>query len=88
MAPIGYIVQYSDEDDYTVYHGFMKLHRHFSDALEHATEYYRSYLTSHDDTEVGQFQTKTPTKKQCDEQGSVTVFESRGYIVWIDCVVE
>jgi hypothetical protein len=87
MTPIGYIVQYSNEDDYTVYHGFMRLHRHFSAALESAIEQYRSYLQSHEEV-VGHFQTKTPTKKQCDEQGSVIVFESREYIVWIDCVVE
>ena len=88
MTSIGYIVQYSNEDDYTVYHGFMRLFRRFSDALEHANENFRSYLESHPENEVGHFEVRIPTKKQCDEQGSVTVFESRGYIVWIDCVIE
>ena len=88
MPSIGYIVQYSDEDDYTIYHGFMKLFRHFSEALDHAKGIYQSYLESHDETEVGHFEVRNPTKKQCDDQGSVTVFESRGYIVWIDCVIE
>ncbi len=41
MAIIGYIVQYSNEDDYTIYHGFMKLFRVFSEAIEHATELYQ-----------------------------------------------
>ena len=88
MATIGYIVQYSDEDDYTVYHGFMRLHRHFSVALECAQEQYRAYLEAHAEAEVGHFEIRNPTKKQCDEQGSVTIFESRGFIVWIDCVIE
>ena len=88
MAVIGYIVQYSDEDDYTVYHGFVKLYTHFSTALERAKDVYQSYLESHDEREIGHFEVRIPTKKQCDEQGSATVFESRGYIVWIDCVVE
>lgn len=88
MQPIGYIVQYTDEDDYTIYHGFMKLFRNFSGALEHAQEVYRGYLETHDMSEVGLFQTHSPTKKMCDQQGSVVVFESRGRIVWIDCVVE
>ena len=88
MTSIGYIVQYSNEDDYTVYHGFMRLHRHFSGALESAIEQYRSYLQTHEVEEVGHFEIRNPTKKQCDEQCSVIVFESPGYIVWIDCVIE
>jgi hypothetical protein len=88
MTVVGYIVQFSDEDEYTVYHGFMRLFRHFSAAREAAGELITSYLTNHHESEVGQFEVKHPTKKQCDEQGSVTVFESRGYIVWIDCVIE
>lgn len=89
MAPIGYIVQYSNEDDYTVYHGFMKLFRNFSDALEHANDLYRGFLELQPPEQFdGPFQTHKPTKKQCDTQGSVIVFESRSYIVWIDCVIE
>lgn len=88
MSIIGYIVQFSDEDEYTVYHGFMRLYRNFSEAKDHAAELASAYLTTHDESEVGHFETRNPTKKQCDDQGSVTVFESRGYIVWIDCVIE
>ena len=89
MAVIGYIVQYSNEDDYTVYHGFVKLFRSFSAALEHAAELYRSYLETQPQEQFdGPFETHKPTKKQCDSQGSVVVFESKAYIVWIDCVLE
>jgi hypothetical protein len=88
MTVIGYIVQYSDEDDYTIYHGFMKLFRSFSDALEHAKELTRMYVETHDPDEIGHFQSHTPTKKNCDNQGSVVVFECRGRVIWIDCVVE
>jgi hypothetical protein len=88
MSVIGYIVQFSDEDEYTVYHGFMRLFRQFSDAREAAGELVVAYLANHHESELGHFEAKTPTKKQCDDQGSVTVFESRGYIVWIDCVIE
>jgi hypothetical protein len=88
MTVIGYIVQFSDEDEYTVYHGFMRLYRHFSEARDHAGELAAAYLTNHHETEVGQFEARNPTKKQCDDQGSVTVLECRGYIVWIDCVIE
>lgn len=88
MAILGYIVQYSNEDDYTIYHGFMKLYRHFSDALEHAKELARGFLEVNNDGHDGPFQMHTPTKKNCDAQGSVIVFESAAYIVWIDAIVE
>lgn len=89
MSILGYVVQFSNEDDYTVYHGFMKLHKHFTQALERAQEEYRSFLEQHLAPGYdGPFQIHTPTKKQCDNQGSVVVFESRSFIVWIDCVVE
>ena len=88
MTVIGYIVQYSNEEEYTIYHGFMKLHKHFSEALERAKELYRSFLSINDEHYDGPFNAYTPTKKECDAQGSVVVFESPAYIVWIDAVVE
>jgi hypothetical protein len=88
MGILGYIVQYANEDDYTVYHGYKKLFRHFSECLQHAKEVYQGYCVEHPEEHDGPFQVHTPTKKMCDNQGSVVVFESRGMIVWIDCVVE
>ena len=88
MATLGYIIQYSNEDDYTVYHGFMKLYRHFSDALEHARKLYHGFLEINPPGHNAPLQIHTPTKRECDTQGSVIVFESPSYIVWIDCVVE
>lgn len=88
MNSIGYIVQHADEDSYTVYSGFKKLFRVFSQALEHAKTISQSYLESHDPSEVFPFQSYTPTKKECDQQGSVVVFENRQIVVWIDCVTE
>ncbi len=88
MPTIGYIVQFSNEEDYTVYHGFMKLHRNFSDALERAKDLYRGFLEINDERYDGPFKQHNPTKAACDTQGSVLVFESPAYIVWIDCVVE
>lgn len=89
MAILGYIVQYSDEDDYTVWHGFVKLHRTFSTALEQANELYRGYMEKTPNENFdGPFQVHKPTKSQCDSQGSVVVFESRNFLVWIDCVVD
>ena len=88
MAILGYIVQHSNEDDYVVYHGFMKLFRHFSDALEHASDLGRGFLENFNPEIQGPFQMRKPTKKDCDTSGSVVVFESREYIVWIDCVVD
>lgn len=88
MTTIGYIVQFSNEDDYTVYSGYKKLFRVFSQALEHAKALRESYLESHDETEVYPFKSSSPTKKECDNQGSVVVFENSQYIVWIDCVLE
>jgi hypothetical protein len=86
MPIVGYIVQYSNEDDYTIYHGFMKLYKHFSDALEHAQELMRGFIMIQGEG-IQVFRSNKPTKKECDEQGSVVVFESRDYIVWIDAVV-
>ena len=88
MNAIGYIVQFSDEDSYTVYSGFKKLFRVFSQALEHAKALSQGYLESHAETEIYPFKSYTPTKKECDNQGTVVVFENSQYIVWIDCVVE
>lgn len=88
MPPIGYIVQYSNEEDYTVYHGFAKLHRNFSDAINAAKDLYRGFLEINDERYDGPFKTHNPTKANCDTQGSVVIFESPAYIVWIDCVVE
>ena len=88
MNAIGYIVQQSDEDAFTVYTGFKKLFRVFSQALEHAKAISESYVESHTPAEVFPFQSHTPTKKECDQQGSVVVFENSQLVVWIDCVVE
>lgn len=88
MAILGYIVQHSNEDDYTIYHGFMKLFKHFTDAIEHARELGSGFLLQNGNEELGPFEMRKPTKKECDTQGSVVVFESRPYIVWIDCVVD
>jgi hypothetical protein len=89
MAIIGYIVQHSNEDDYTVYHGSMKLFRVFSEAVDHANDLYRGYMEKDPHEQFdGPFNIRKPTKKECDAQGSVVVFESRNYIVWIDCVVD
>ncbi len=88
MTVLGYIVQYTNEEEYTVYHGFQKLHKHFSDALEHGKELYRGFLSINDERYDGPFKHYSPTKKECDAQGSVLVFESSSYIVWIDAVVE
>jgi hypothetical protein len=88
MAILGYIVQYSNEDDYTVYHGFVKLHRTFSSALDHAKDTYRGYLEQMDEAYDGPYETYSPSKKECDERGSVVIFRSREMVVWIDCVIE
>lgn len=88
MAILGYVVQYSNEDDYTIYHGVLKLYRHFSEALEHAQELARGFLEIHGEEFAGPFEMRNPAKKDCDAAGSVVVFQSREYIVWIDCVVD
>ena len=88
MAVLGYIVQYSNEEDYTVYHGFVKLHRTFTSALEQAKDIYRGYLENNQEQFDEPFEVCKPTKKQCDDAGSVIVFRSRDMIVWIDCVIE
>ena len=88
MNVLGFIVQFSDEDAYTVYTGYKKLFRSFSQALEHAKTIVQSYIESHDQTEIHPFQTYTPTKKACTEQGSAVIFENSHYVVWIDCVIE
>lgn len=88
MAVLGYIVQYSNEDEYTVYTGFKKLFRVYSEAFENAKEFFRGYLEQHDELRNQPFQTHKPAKKDCDVQGSVVVFESPQLIVWIDAVIE
>lgn len=89
MTVLGYVVQYSNEDDYTVYHGFLKLFKHFSDALESANDQYRGYMQTFPNEQFdGPFEVHKPTKKQCDAQGSVVVFQSKSFIVWIDCIVD
>ena len=88
MAILGYIVQYEKEDQYTAYHGYVKLFRHFSEALVHAEEIYREYLETTEGAIDLHFDVYRPTKKECDEQGSVVVFRGTEYLVWIDCVVD
>ncbi len=88
MAILGYIVQYFNEEDFTVYHGFVKMHRTFSSALEQAKDTYRGYLEQMNEEYDGPYETFTPTKKDCDDRGSVVVFRSSEMIVWIDAVVE
>lgn len=88
MTTLGYIVQFSDEEAYTVYSGYKKLFRVFSQALDHAKALRESYLESHDETETYPFKAYSPSKRECDNQGSVVVFENSQYIVWIDCVIE
>ncbi len=88
MAILGYIVQYDKEDDYTSYHGFVKLYRHFSEAFAHAEEMYRDYLERTEGAVDHHFDVYRPTKRECDERGSVVVFRGVEYLVWIDCVLD
>lgn len=85
---LGYIVQYSDDEAYTPYHGAVKLHRKFQNAMENAQEIVRSYLEARDEEHEGPFESYKPTKQNCDSAGSVIVFRSRQFILWIDCIVE
>ena len=85
---LGYIVQYQNDDDYTPYHGTIKLHRVFHDALVQARETMAAYLETHIETYDGPFDTHTPSKKQCDDAGSVVVFRSADCTIWIDRIVE
>jgi hypothetical protein len=88
MGVLGYIIQYSNEEDYTVYHGFKKLFKVYSEALESANDYFRGYLEANNEIYDGPFLVHKPSKKECDNQGSVVVFECRQLIVWIDAVIE
>jgi hypothetical protein len=88
MAILGYVVQYSNEDDYTIYHGGLKLYRNFSEALENAHELARAYLEVHGEQFTEPFEMRKPAKRDCDAAGSVVIFQSREYIVWIDCILD
>lgn len=85
---LGYIVQSQNDDDFTPYHGQMKLYRSFQDALTQAKELVGLYLESHLEGYDGPFDSHSPSKKQCDDAGSVVVFRSANCIIWIDKVVE
>ena len=85
---LGYVVQYSSEDDFTIYHGSLKLFRQYSDALLHAQELVSSYLETQGAETYGPFEYKKPTKQTCDIAGSVVIFQNQNYIIWIDCIVE
>ena len=87
MGILGYIVQYSDEEEYTIYHGFQRLYPVFSHALEHAKEVYRNYLVTHEERYDGPFEAYNPQKKECDAQGSSVVFKSPTMIIWIDAII-
>lgn len=88
MAIVGYIVQYEKDGDFTAYHGFVRLYHHFSSALAHAVDMYRTYLETTDGAIDFNFEVNQPIKRACDEQGSVVVFRSPEYLIWIDCVVD
>lgn len=85
---LGYIVQVQDEEDFTPYHGAMKLYRSFDDALAYAEELYRGYLEIHSEEYEGPFEVSRATKYQCDVAGSVLVFRSLNCYIWIDHIVE
>ena len=85
---LGFVVQVRDEEDYTPYKGFLKLHKHFSSALLAAQELYKGYLETHEEAYEGPYEVLTPTKKQCQDAGSVMIFRSRDCCIWIDAVVE
>lgn len=85
---LGYIVQYFNEDDFTLYHGPMKLHKEYKDAFAKAEELYKGYLQSHNEIYEGPFEVAKPTKQQAHDQGSVVVFRSADMLIWIDIVVD
>jgi hypothetical protein len=85
---LGYIVQYQNDEDYTPYHGNIKLHRVFQDALVQAREVMGAYLETHLEGYDGPFDTYTPSKKNCDDAGSAVIFRSVNCIIWIDRIVE
>jgi len=85
---LGYIVQYQNDEEYTPYHGHIKLHRFFQHALEHAKEVMTVYLETHLEGYDGPFDVYSPTKKNCDDAGSAVVFRSANCTIWIDRIVE
>lgn len=85
---LGYIVQSQNDEDYTPYHGTMRLYRSFEEAVNRAKEWMGIFLETHLEGYDGPFDVHTPTKKQCDDAGSVVLFRSPTCIIWIDRVVE
>lgn len=85
---LGYIVQSQNDEDYTPYHGNVRLYTSFQEAFTKAKEFIGLYLKVHHENYDGPFDVHTPSKKQCDDAGSVVVFRSPSCIIWIDRVVE
>ncbi len=80
---MGYIVQVHDEEYMMPPVGSKKLFKVFKEAFEEAKQLAHSYVELHEDDLYGPFLTQNPTKKQADEQGSVSVFQARCCWIWI-----
>jgi hypothetical protein len=83
---LGYIVNYFDEEEMWPYHGQQRLFTTFSHAYQAAVEKAQAYMEVSNEAYDGPFELKKPTKQDCDNQGSVVVFRSERYWIWIDFV--
>lgn len=88
QSPVGYIVQYFDEDAISPMRGGKIMFKVFAQALRYAEETYQTYMHERQEHIEGPFEIFHPTKKDTDSTSSSLVFRSRDIWIWIECIYE
>ena len=86
MKPIGYILQYLDEESLTPNGPGKRLYTDFDEILSDAHELIAKWYETNTEKNDGPVEYQKTTKEMVDAQSSALLFRSREVFIWIEIV--
>jgi hypothetical protein len=86
MKPLGYILQYLDEESLTPNGPGKRLYTQFEEIINDAHELIQKWYETNTPQGDGPIEYHTVTKSMIDAQQSVLLFRSRDVFIWIEIV--
>jgi hypothetical protein len=86
--PIGYIIQYFDNDSFLPQQGGKLLYKHWKNVIREANTIAERYIENRNETLEGPFTFLDIQKDWIQTRGSAVFFTSRDITIWIEVVYE
>jgi hypothetical protein len=86
MNPLGYILQYLDEESLSPNGPGKRLYTNFDEIMNDAHELIEKWYETNTPQNDGPIEYQKVTKEMVDAQSSVLVFRSREVFIWIEIV--